>query len=62
MKQQNPIMLPAEVAKLFGVDSKTVQRWSASGKLPFFKTLGGHRRYRRDEIYALLDMRTSPRR
>jgi excisionase family DNA binding protein len=36
---------PAEVADLLSVSPKTVSRWAKEGKLPFLKTLGGHRRY-----------------
>lgn len=48
------LMTPAEVAKLFRVDPKTVTRWAQSGKLSSLRTLGGHRRYRRDEVEKLL--------
>ncbi len=41
---------PNEVALIFGVSSKTVGRWAASGKLPFTRTLGGHKRYRDSDI------------
>lgn len=50
----NEIMRPEDVAKLFLVDPKTVTRWADAGKIPFFKTIGGHRRYRRSEILPLL--------
>lgn len=49
------LLTPAEVAKLFHVDPKTVTRWAKSGKLSTIRTLGGHRRYRASEVYALLD-------
>ena len=35
----------AEVADILHVSSKTVSRWAKEGKLPFLRTLGGHRRY-----------------
>ena len=35
----------AEVAEILYVSPKTVSRWAKEGKLPFLKTLGGHRRY-----------------
>ena len=44
----------AEVAALFRVDPKTVTRWAKTGKLSSFRTLGGHRRYRRSEVEALI--------
>ena len=47
------LMTPAEVAVLFKVDPKTVTRWAQQGRLPFVRTLGGHRRYKRDDVMAL---------
>jgi excisionase family DNA binding protein len=46
---------PAEVADLLHVSPKTVSRWAKDGKLPFLKTLGGHRRYPATEIRQLAD-------
>lgn len=48
------MLTPAQVAHLFGVDSKTVSRWAAAGRLPFIRTMGGHRRYSRAEMLALI--------
>lgn len=48
------LLTPAEVAKMFHVDPKTVTRWAQAGKLTYMRTLGGHRRYRRDEVVDLL--------
>lgn len=48
------LLTPAEVAKMFHVDPKTVTRWAQAGKLSYMRTLGGHRRYRRDEVVELL--------
>ena len=45
----------AEVADLLHVSPKTVSRWAKEGKLPFLKTLGGHRRYPAAEIRQLAD-------
>jgi excisionase family DNA binding protein len=44
----------AEVADLLHVSPKTVSRWAKEGKLPFLKTLGGHRRYPEAEIRDLV--------
>jgi excisionase family DNA binding protein len=45
----------AEVADILHVSPKTVSRWAKEGKLPFLKTLGGHRRYPASEIRQLAD-------
>ena len=46
---------PAEVADILHVSPKTVSRWAKDGKLPFLKTLGGHRRYPAAEIRQLAE-------
>ena len=51
---QEVLLTPAEVAKLFRVDPKTVTRWAKAGKLTAIRTLGGHRRYRKSEVQSLL--------
>jgi excisionase family DNA binding protein len=50
---ESSVMTPAEVAKLFSVDPKTVTRWAKAGKLSSTRTLGGHRRYYRTEVMKL---------
>jgi excisionase family DNA binding protein len=50
-----PYLHPAEVADILHVSPKTVSRWATEGKLPFLKTLGGHRRYPTTEIRQLAD-------
>lgn len=52
-------MTPAEVAELFRVDPKTVTRWADAGKISAVRTLGGHRRYQRDQVVALLNANTN---
>lgn len=52
---QDELLTPSEVAKLFRVDPKTVTRWAKAGKLSSIRTLGGHRRYRADEVRRLLE-------
>jgi len=51
---QEVLLTPKEVAKLFRVDPKTVTRWAKAGKITAIRTLGGHRRYRQSEVQALL--------
>lgn len=52
--EQEVLLTPAEVAKLFRVDPKTVTRWAKAGKITAIRTLGGHRRYRQSEVQVLL--------
>jgi len=44
-----------EVADILHVSPKAVAGWAKDGKLPFLKTLGGHRRYPAAEIRQLAD-------
>lgn len=54
MKTIDRLMTSSDVAKEFGVTNKTVIRWTESGKITCFKTLGGHRRYSREKVMELL--------
>lgn len=54
-QEEEVLLTPAEVAALFRVDPKTVTRWAKAGKLSSIRTLGGHRRYRADEVRRFLD-------
>jgi len=54
-RQETPELLtPSEVAAMFRVNPKTVTRWARAGRISYIKTLGGHRRFRADEIEQLL--------
>jgi len=55
INEQETLLTPAEVAKLFRVDPKTVTRWAKAGKLTAVRTLGGHRRYRQSQVQSLLN-------
>lgn len=48
--EDDPLMKPGEVASVFRVDPKTVQRWARAGKIKSVKTLGGHLRIRRSWV------------
>ena len=48
------LLTPAEVAKMFRVDPKTVTRWHQAGKISAIRTLGGHRRFHASEVRRLL--------
>ena len=54
-QKDDALLTPAEVAALFRVDPKTVTRWAKAGKLSSIRTLGGHRRYRADEVKKFLE-------
>jgi excisionase family DNA binding protein len=52
----------AEVAAILHVSPKTVSRWAKEGKLPFLRTLGGHRRYPAAAIRQLAeDLQVRPK-
>ena len=46
-------LTPGQVARMLGVSPKTVYRWATAGRIPCVVTLGGHRRFRRDDIAAV---------
>jgi excisionase family DNA binding protein len=51
----------SEVADMLYVSPKTVSRWAKEGRLPFMKTLGGHRRYPAAKIRELVqELREEP--
>jgi excisionase family DNA binding protein len=54
------LLTPAEVASLFRVDPRTVVRWWKVGKLTARRTVGGHRRYDRGSVVALLAEADAP--
>lgn len=47
---ENDWLSLSEAAQILGVHPGTVRNWSNQGMLPFHRTRGGHRRYRRAEI------------
>ena len=54
--QEPAYLRAAEVADILYVSPATVSRWSKEGKLPFLRTLGGHRRYPEAEIRELANL------
>ncbi len=53
-----PLLTPAEVAALFRVVPVTVAKWARAGRLPCVYTLGGHRRYSKSVVDALIARNT----
>ncbi|RCK74759.1 MAG: hypothetical protein ANABAC_1476 [Anaerolineae bacterium] len=47
---ENEWLSLSEAAQLLGVHPGTVRNWSNQGMIPFHRTRGGHRRYKRTEI------------
>ncbi len=47
---ENDWLSLSEAAALLGVHPGTVRNWSNQGVLPYHRTSGGHRRYRRAEV------------
>lgn len=51
---------PSEAAKLLHVSPKTIDRWAADGRIPCIVTLGGHRRFRVDDVLAVAEQMARP--
>ena len=49
-----------EAAERLHVSPKTISRWSAEGRLPHVRTLGGHRRYDPAMVDRLARQLTQP--
>ena len=47
-------LTPADVAAILYVDPKTVTRWAKAGKIDSVRTPGGHRRFLKSDVLALL--------
>ncbi|MFL5758779.1 MAG: MerR family transcriptional regulator [Thermomicrobiales bacterium] len=43
-----------DACRFLGVDQSTLRRWSDAGKVPVFRTPGGHRRYAEDDLRRLV--------
>jgi excisionase family DNA binding protein len=52
--EMEKLYTPAEVARMFRVDPRTVTRWAGAGKLASIRTPGGHRRFKAAEVDKLL--------
>lgn len=47
-------LTPSQVATMLHVSPKTVSRWASQGFLPCLVTLGGHRRFRLEDVESVL--------
>lgn len=60
MNEPGEPLTTGEVATIFGVTTLTVKRWADDGKLPSFRTPGGHYRFNRADVDALKQHGTTP--
>ena len=51
---ESTILTTAQAAKILGVSTRTAQLWMENGALASWKTPGGHRRARSDDVFALV--------
>jgi excisionase family DNA binding protein len=55
MADGKELMTPSEVAEVLRVDAKTVTRWAERGLIRSIKTPGGHNRFYRTDIDAIVN-------
>ena len=48
-----------EVCRALEINEATLRQWADRGRLPVYRTPGGHRRFLRDDVEALLDQKQS---
>ena len=48
-----PLLRLSEAARLLAVGDTTLKRWTEEGRIACERTLGGHRRFRQDEVLRL---------
>ncbi|MBI4178034.1 response regulator [bacterium] len=54
MTDETELLSTKDVCRIFRVNRVTVADWANSGRLPSIKTLGGHSRFRKEEIVDFL--------
>lgn len=61
-ESQEQMLTSGEIADMFRVDPRTVQRWARTGRIKRRRTPGGHYRFALSEARALLaaDLDDSP--
>jgi len=43
-----------EASNLIGVSTKTLRRWEKKGKITSYRTIGGHRRYDKNDVLKVI--------
>ena len=59
-EESTEVLSTGDLCRMFKVNRVTVNDWVAAEKLPEFKTLGGHLRFRRGELARFLKERGVP--
>jgi excisionase family DNA binding protein len=53
-RREDSLLTTGEVAMLFRVSHRAVRCWADAGKLPYIRTLGGHRRFLASAVWEAL--------
>jgi DNA binding domain, excisionase family len=54
MTPRPPLLTTSEVAEECRVDAETVRQWARQGRITAITLPGGHKRFRREDVDALL--------
>jgi excisionase family DNA binding protein len=49
---------PKKAAEFLGISANTLRNWELLKKITAIKTLGGHRRYNKIDIYKIIESNT----
>jgi excisionase family DNA binding protein len=60
IENMKEILTTTDVAKLLGLHVNTLKNWARNGKLPSFRTIGGHYRIRVDQLIESLNKNGIP--
>ena len=52
------LISPQKASKILSVSTDSLRNWELMGKLHCVKTLGGHRRYKLEEVLQILNKKT----
>lgn len=53
--ESEALLTPAQAGAIFGVDPKTITRWAEAGKIACTRTMGGHRRFKEEDVLFFRD-------
>jgi excisionase family DNA binding protein len=60
-KASDELLMPKQVAALFGINRHTLREWATTGRLRAVEITSGHRRYWRSDVERLLAERDGRR-